>query len=194
MFFPENVYQLQETMFHKLHLFNILYSDEQKLFTNMAIFDFEWTCVQEDNFCDTDTKIWFGKHVQISLSLSSNLIEQPILLCNSIPGALVDSTVDALDGLATQSKAQMEVKFLEIETSGKSKLNQIFSKLNQRRCCKKPVMHFEGEFFEEEEQDVSTRFLYKHKRIKLLICRITWKGIATFFQSLASTARNTTSI
>ena len=30
---------------------------------------------------------------------------------------------------------------------------------------------------------------YKHKRINVLICRITWKDIATFLQSLASTTQ-----
>ena len=36
----ENVYQLQETPFDKPDPFSILYSDDQKLFKNMAKFDF----------------------------------------------------------------------------------------------------------------------------------------------------------
>ena len=68
--------------------------------------------------------------------------------------------VDALEGLATQNEAQMKLKLLEIETSVKSKLNQTFCFLNQRRCRKEPVLEFQDECIEEEEeeQDVSTVF------------------------------------
>ena len=64
------------------------------------------------------------------------MIEQPIFLCNSNPTGLLELFVDTLDGLATQSKAQTNLKFLRNETSVKSKLNQIFSNLNQRRSRK----------------------------------------------------------
>ena len=66
----------------------------------------------------------------------------------------------------TQSKAKMSLKFLEIETSVKNKLNKIFSALNRRRCRKEPVLAFEDgciEEGEEEEQDVSTHFLQTQK-------------------------------
>ena len=68
------------------------------------------------------------------------MIEQPIFLRNSNPRILVQSFVDALDRSATETKAQMILKFLEKETSVKTKLTQIFSPLNQRRCCKEPVL------------------------------------------------------
>ena len=162
MFFPKT-YQPRETLFDNLDSFNIPYSDDQKLFDNMAIFHFESICVQEDKFRDTDTATWIGKHVPISVSISSNLSEQPIFLCDSNPGALVESFVDALDGLATQSKARIEPKFLS-ETNVKSKHNQIFSAFIQRRRRKEPVLEFEDECIEEEEkQDVSTQFLQTQK-------------------------------
>ena len=57
-----------------------------------------------------------------------------------------------------------------MENSVKSKLNQNFSALNHRRCCKEPVLEFEvvcieeeEEEEEEEEQDVSAQILQKHK-------------------------------
>ena len=46
----------------------------------------------------------------------------PIFFCKSNPGDLVESFIDAVEGLATQSKVQMEWKFLEVETAIKSKL------------------------------------------------------------------------
>ena len=81
----------------------------------MAISDFESFCVKEDNFRDTDTTTWIGEHYPISVSISSHLIEQPIFFCNSSSGALVESFVDSLDGLATQSTAQMELKILRLD-------------------------------------------------------------------------------
>ena len=46
----------------------------------------------------------------------------PKVSCNSKPRDLVESFIDAVEGLATQSKAQMKLKFLEVETTIKSKL------------------------------------------------------------------------
>ena len=38
--YPKNVYQLRETLFEKLDSFNISYREDQKLFKNLAVFDF----------------------------------------------------------------------------------------------------------------------------------------------------------
>ena len=120
--YPKNVYQLRETLFDKLDSFGIQYTDDQKLFTNLTVFDFESICIPEEKFKNTDTTTWIGKHVPSSVSISSNLIVKPIFLCNSNPRDLVESFIDAVEGLATQSKAQMKLNFLEIETAIKSKL------------------------------------------------------------------------
>ena len=45
--YPKSVYQLKETLFDKLDSFNIPYTDEQQLFKNVAIFDFESICVRK---------------------------------------------------------------------------------------------------------------------------------------------------
>ena len=39
--YPNNVYQLLETLFDKLDSFDIQYTDDQKLFNNLAVFDLE---------------------------------------------------------------------------------------------------------------------------------------------------------
>ena len=44
--YPKNVYQTQETLFDKLDSFGIEYTNEQTLFKNLAVFDFESICVQ----------------------------------------------------------------------------------------------------------------------------------------------------
>ena len=163
--YPKIVYQLRETLLDKLDSFNIQYTDDQKLFTNLAVFDFESICIPEEKFKNTKTTTWIGKHVAISVSISSNLIAMPIFLCNSNPRDLVESFIDAVEGLATQNKAQMKLNFLDIETAIKSKLTRTLESLNERRCCNQRVFEFEDQCFEDdnEEKDASTQFLQKQK-------------------------------
>ena len=163
--YPKNVYQLRETLFDKLDSFGIQYTDDQKLFTNLAVFDFESICIPEEKFKNTETTTWIGKQVPISVSMSSNLITTPIFLSNSNPRDLVESFIDAVEGLATQSKAQMKLKFLEIETAIKSRLTRTLESLNERRCRNQRVFEFEYQRFEDdnEEKDASTQFLQMQK-------------------------------
>ena len=130
--YPRNVYQIRETLFDKLDSFGIKYTSEQKLFKSLAIFDFESICVQKETFRDTNTTTWIGKHVPISVSISSNLVEEPIFLCNSDPHHLVASFFAALENLASRSKAKMKNLFLDIKTTVKMKLGSILEKLTQR--------------------------------------------------------------
>ena len=127
--YPRNVYQIRETLFDKLDSFGINYTSEQKLFKNLAIFDFGSICVQEETFRDTITTTWIGKHVPISVSISSNLVEEHIFLCNSDPHHLVASFIGVLENLASQSKAKMKNLFLDIKTTIKLKLGSILEKL-----------------------------------------------------------------
>ena len=163
--YPKNVYQLRETLFDKLDSIGIQYTDDQKLFTNLAVFDFESICITEEKFKNTETTTWIGKHVSISVSVSSNLIAKPIFLCNSNPRDLVESVIDAVEGLATQNKAQMKLKFREIETAIKSKLTRTLESLNERCCRNQRIFDFEDHCFEDhnEEKDTSTQFLYMQK-------------------------------
>ena len=110
-------------LFDKLDSFDIQYTDDQKLFGNLAVFDFESICIPEEKLKNTKTTTWNGKRVPISVSISSNLIAKPKFLSNSNSRDMVESFIDAVEGLATQSKAQMKLKFLETETAIKSKLS-----------------------------------------------------------------------
>ena len=114
---PKNVHQLRETLFDKVDLSGIPSKDFQKLFKNMAVFDFESVCVEDENFKDAETTIWFQKHIAIMVSISSNLIQEPIILFVSNTRDLVSSFTDALDNLAQQSEDQMKVNFIQIETA-----------------------------------------------------------------------------
>ena len=118
--YPRNVYQIRETLFDKLDSFGINNTSEQKLFKNLASFDFESFFVQEEAFRDTITTNWMGKPVPISVSISSNNVEEPIFRCNSDPHHLVASFIGVLENLACQSKAKMKNLFLDIETTIKN--------------------------------------------------------------------------
>ena len=132
--YPKKVYDLRETLFEKLVIFNIPYRSEQNLFKNLAIFDFESIRVKEANsYKQTETTTWIGKHVPISVSISSNLIPEPTFLCNANPHHLISSFITAPVGRATQSKAQMKLNFIEEETAIKIKLSAILEQLNQIR-------------------------------------------------------------
>ena len=131
-----------------------------KNFKNLAIFDFESICVKEDSYKQTETTTWIGKHVPISVSISSNLIPEPIFLCNA-NHHLISSFITALEGLATRSKTQMKLNFIEVETAIKTKLCAVLEQLNQRR---NPVsISVDDCIVEEEEKDISTQFLQMQK-------------------------------
>ena len=130
----------------------------------MAIFDFESICVKEEPYKQTETTTWIGKHVLLSVSISSNLIPEPIFLCNANPHHLISSFITALEGLATQSKTQMKLNFIEVETAIKIKLCATLEQLNQRRNRSERVSNFVDDcIVEEEEEDLSTQLLLMQK-------------------------------
>ena len=162
--YPKNVYELRETLFAKLGAFNIPYSNERKLINNLAIFDFESICVKDISYKQTESTTWIGKHVPISVSISSNLIPERIFLCIANPHHLISSFITALEGLATQSKTQMKLNFIEVETSIKVKLCAILEQFNQKRNQAERLSNFVDDcILEEEEKDLSTQFLQMQK-------------------------------
>ena len=83
---------------------------DQKLFKILALFDFESICVQKTK----SALLMFQLGLDwISVSISSNLIEQPFFLYSSNSGAFVEYFIEAIDSLATHSKAQLKLNILE---------------------------------------------------------------------------------
>ena len=159
--YPKNVYTLRETLFEKLDGFNIEYTKEQTLFKNVAIFDFESICVPSEELKPTETITWIGKHETISVSISSNLLDKPIFVCDKDPQSLIIDFVANLELLAEKNKTEMRSKFLETENNIKKRLHTIFSILNERVSFNKiEAREYEDECIEnEEETDASTHFL-----------------------------------
>ena len=75
--YPKNVYGVQATLFEKLEGFNLPVSEDNKLFNNLAVFDFESICVPTEELKETQTTTLIGKRVPISVSVSSILIVDP---------------------------------------------------------------------------------------------------------------------
>ena len=84
-------------LFEKPDAFNNPDRSEQKLFKNLAKFDFESICVKkEDSYKQTETSTWIGKHVPASVSISLNLILETIFFCKTNLHYLISSFIAAL--------------------------------------------------------------------------------------------------
>ena len=190
--YPRNVYQIREFFFDKLDSFGIKYMSEQKLFKNLAIVDSESICVQEETLRDTNTTTWIGKHVPTSVSISSNLVEEPILMCNSDLHHLVAPFIAALENLASQSKAKMKNLFVDIETTIKIKLGSISERPSQCHNRRESARFDMSQDDCDNEFCASTQFLQIQKN-QLLIFKKLWSVIAMFYLCLLSKVQNTTS-
>ena len=121
-FYPQNVYELRKILLVKYDAFKIPYKEQQKLFQNIVVSDFDSICVEEDSHKETETTLWIGMNVQISVSIPSNLIHEPIFLCDASPNHFVSSFLTALERIATKIKTQNKLKFCEVETAMEIKL------------------------------------------------------------------------
>ena len=119
------------------------------------------------------------------------LIQEPTFLCNASPHHLISSFITALEELATQSKAQMKLNFIEVETAIRIKLSAILEQLNQRQNRADRVSSFVDDCVVEEEEKKYLLSSCKCKRIIYLTYRIVLSGTVTFYQSLDSTAQKT---
>ena len=109
------------------------------------------------------TTTWIGKHVPISMSIASNLVKEPIFLYNSDPHHLVSSFIGTLECLALQSKAQMKLLLIDIETTIKIRLGSILQKLTQRHNRREDARFVMSQDDCDNESCDSTQFLETQK-------------------------------
>ena len=124
------MYELRETLFEKLQGFNVPVSELNRFFNNLAIFDFESICVPTEELKETQTTTWVGKHVPFSVSISSNLIDEPIFLYNKDPQNLIIVFLSNLELLAEKNKLEMR-KNQYIEVAISERMENIFDQLNE---------------------------------------------------------------
>ena len=157
--YPKSAFTLRETLFVKHDQFWNWRIN--KLFKNLAVFDFESICIPSNELKDTNTTTWIGKHEPILVSISSNLLQETIFLCNRDPKTLIKSFVAALVELASKSIAEILPKFSSLENAVKTRVNSIFEELNKMKSESTP--QFEFQYIKDEETDMSTQFLQIQK-------------------------------
>ena len=116
--------------------------------------------MQEESFKDTDSTKWIGKHIPISVSISSKCVKQPIFLCNSDPHHLVTSFIGALENLSFQSKTILENLSFDIETTINKKLGSILEKLTQSQNRREQADLYDC----DDKTCTSTQFLQIQKK------------------------------
>ena len=130
--YPRSVFQLRETLSDEFKAFDIEVSKEKLLFTNFAVFDFESICVKSTTIANTETNTWVGEYEPMSVSTTSDLLEEPILICDTELQSLLSSFVTSSENLARKSKLEMGVKFPNIVTTIKEIIKRVPSTLHKR--------------------------------------------------------------
>ena len=84
--------------------------------------------------------------------------------CNANPHHLILSFLTAPEGLTSQSKTQMKLNFIEVETAIKIKLCALLEQLNQRlNRAEKLSIFVDNSIMEDDKKDLSTQFLQMQK-------------------------------
>ena len=125
------MFRLCETLNDKLEGFSVRVSENNKLFNNLAFFAFESIRVPTEELKETQNTTWIGKHVPILVSISSNLIVEPIFLYNKDPQNLIMAFVSNLELLAEKTKLEMRTKLQDFEVAVNERMKKIFDQLNE---------------------------------------------------------------
>ena len=128
----------------------------------------------------------------MSVSISLNLVAEPIFLCNSDPHYLIASSIGALENLTSQSKAKMKNLFLDIESTMKKKLGSILEKLTQRHNRREGARSDMSQDDSDNEIYASTQFSQIQK-INYMVFMKLWDVIAMFYLCLPLTVQSTIS-
>ena len=190
--FPRNVYQSRQALYDKLASFATKYTKEQKLFEKSAA----WInlCPHGD-LQNPKTTNWIGKHVPISVSISSNITNERIFPCNSDLHHLVAPFFGALENSTSRSKAKNKNMFLDNETSITIRNGSFLEKLTQRHNRLEQVRRFDTIWDDcENESCASNQILQLQKKTNIFICRNMWNDIASHNLCLVSTVQILTSI
>ena len=152
-------------MFEKLEAFGLLASKDNKLFNSLAIFDFESICVLTEELKETKISNWIGKQVPISVSILSNLIEEPIFL-----GQQGSTELDYWFWKANSScwlkklGWRWEQKFKILKWLSMNERKRFLNSKRRRKNYSSYKLEYEDECIEDsEEADMSTQFLLIQK-------------------------------
>ena len=131
--YPNGPYLLRTTIFDKLTELDISFDESLRLYSNLVVFDFESITVHDETLSDSYSVSWVGKHVPISVSMTSNLLSDAIFLCDPDPMRLTRSFLDKLLELSQQSSIQMRSMFESVFNDLDEKLNLITETLPENQ-------------------------------------------------------------
>ena len=183
--YSRGVYSLKETLFQKFENFSIAYPEDCTLFKNFAIFDFGAICDNSSEISSTATISWIGTHVPASVSIFSNLLEEPNFLCEDDSNCLIISFVAQLETLAAQNKADMRPKLLAVEAEIETRLSGISSRL-------KVISEIQPNVSNKTEDKNAPENFYDSNKSSSLISSVISIVILTLYQFLKSTVENMT--
>ena len=150
--YPSGAYQLAETIFDRLDDVKINVPQELRLFSHLIVFNFESITVPDNTLRNTDLTSWIGRHVPISVSIASNLLKDPIFICNEDPYQLIRDFVSSLTDIAEKSTLLM-----------REKLNAFVLELEEKYWAIRQLVPVkdtnEAEPDEEEDEDLEIRRL-----------------------------------
>ena len=161
--YPSGAYQLAETIFDRLEDVNIMVRQELRLFSHLIVFDFESITVPDNTLRNTDLTSWIGKHVPMSVSIASNLLKDPIFICNEDPYQLIRDFVSSLTNIAEKSTLIMREKLnafvLELEEKYWTVRQLVPVKDKQVPTGVQELFDNEAEPDEEEDEELEIRRL-----------------------------------
>ena len=70
------------------------------------MFNFESICVKSSTIADTETTTWVDKQEPISGFITSNVLKEPIFICDTEPQSLVSSFVTSLETFAEKKNGK----------------------------------------------------------------------------------------
>ena len=134
------------------------------------MFDFESIWVKNSKLVDTEATTWVGKHEPISVSITSNLLEEPIFICYTELHSPVPAFVNSVESLAEKNKLEMNLKFHDIATRIEEKLERVLSAINTKRRQLSNGNEPQERLVDmgdndEDEISVSTLFLVTQKKL-----------------------------
>ena len=135
---------------------------------------------------NTATTSRIGTYVPVSVSISSNLMDEPVFLFKNDSNRLIISFVAQLEILAAKNKADLRPKFLAVEAQIKTRLSDVSSRL---RIISETQPNISSE---TEESNVSQKNFYDSSKSSSLISSVISTIMLTFYQLSDSTVENMT--
>ena len=166
-------------------LFCKKYTTEQKLFNKYAILNFSAVCVRKETFKNTNGSFWIGKQVPISVSISSNIVNEPFFFATLVIITSLHPLLDLPNACLYRAKIMWNFHFWILWQQ--QKLNWAATWRNSIIVTiggSKPIWMI------VTKKIVALLSCYWFRRINYLHCTNFWNNIAYYYLCLVSRVQN----